>query len=378
MPVSERALREVQAEVERDMDRRGIHTVYRGFKKVGGVETDEPAVVAVVGSKLSTHKLREQGIEPLPPAFEVGEGPNAERVPVDVVEGPQPRRLLLMLPASEVDAEIEAFRGSLYQSAAHQRCFDAPVPCGVQIAPQRAGWVGTMGGPFSWVNAMGDREFGALTNYHVAHGGQYPKGHAICQPHGQGPRLGELYDFCPIDFRGGDNRIDAALVRARTVEGVDLVGRDLFQVGTCGTDPVAEPQLGTRVVKTGRTTGVRHGRIVGVGATSHVNYGPEGTAKFVDQCIIRADGGEFSGPHGDHRLLVVVVVRLGELRDAAHRLRTGHVRAGRRLDQEIHRRGCLHLAHHHDEGNSVRLPTLCRSSDPKLVSSPSSSSRTLT
>ena len=281
---------QVQAEVESLMGDIGIHTVYTGFKEVGGVTTDEVAIVALVEEKISARTLKANGVEPLPPAFEV----NGVRVSVDVQQAPRPTEAKLRFPV----AHAEPLAG-----VDHRECFDGPIPCGTQIAPQGAGFVGTMGGPFSWIDRNGDRVYGALTNWHVAHGGTFPRGHRICQPHGSGPTFGVLEDYAPIDFRGGDNLIDAALIRATTDQNVDLVGRNLFDLGECGREPVLEPQLGDRVVKSGRTTGVMRGRVVGINATSHVAY-EQGTGKFVRQVVIQSDGGGDFSAGGDSGSLI--------------------------------------------------------------------------
>ncbi len=83
------------------------------------------------------------------------------------------------------------------------------------------------------------------------------------------------------------------------------MGRELLGLGECSSDPAGEPRVGDSVDKTGRTTGtVCGGRVVGVNTTTHVNYGPEGTAKFVGQVTIELPSGQFSAA-GDSGSLIV-------------------------------------------------------------------------
>ena len=59
-----------------------------------------------------------------------------------------------------------------------------------------------------------------------------------------------------------------------------------------------------QAIKSGRTTGVTRGKIVGLNSTTRVGYG-EGTATFVDQIILKNNQGrDMSGP-GDSGSLIL-------------------------------------------------------------------------
>jgi hypothetical protein len=61
--------------------------------------------------------------------------------------------------------------------------------------------------------------------------------------------------------------------------------------------------VGLRVMKYGRTTGQTKGRIYAINATVNVNYGLQGTARFIQQIVITP--GSFSAG-GDSGSLIVV------------------------------------------------------------------------
>jgi len=152
----------------------------------------------------------------------------------------------------------------------------------------------------------------ALSNNHVyANQNDVSLGDYVIQPgaydYGSLPDdyLGELYDFEPIDFFGGDNTIDAAIA---------ILTTDLLSVSTptdgYGTpsSAIVSPELGMLVQKYGRTTGWTHGQISGINATVNVCYESFmdlfciKQAHFVNQIIIKP--GTFSGG-GDSGSLIV-------------------------------------------------------------------------
>jgi hypothetical protein len=77
-----------------------------------------------------------------------------------------------------------------------------------------------------------------------------------------------------------DNRVDAAI--ARILPGIPL-DPTLAELGDPPTR-VAEPQLGLRVFKSGRTTGVTEGLITQVDVTVEVDYGSK-KARYVNQIM---------------------------------------------------------------------------------------------
>lgn len=271
------------------------HTVYLGQKNGDG----EPAVVCVVSEKLPKAQALAKGFSVVPQSLYI----DGEEVPIDVVESPAPQSAILQrLPdwkSTQADNEW-------------QRCWNCPIPGGVQIAPKGANWVGTLGCAFAFPRADGSLAYGALTNYHVAHGGQFPVGTPMLQPHGQASAdryFGTLAKWNPIKFNAGDNLVDGAVIDCRRTDGpyapaTDTVRPEQLSLGKIVPNPYTTQKVGDAVKKSGRTTYATAGKIVGVEATSYVDYGPEGTGKFVRQLVIESPSGLFSNS-GDSGSLIL-------------------------------------------------------------------------
>lgn len=286
--------------------RTGCHTLY--------VDTERGCVVALVGEKLEAGAVRARNLELLPRRVKVA---NARWVPIKVEQEQPPSMARLDF---RDESELLQVLGIATRTAAPanvqttqdatpgemQRCFQAPIPGGAQIAPRGANWVGTLGAACR----RGGR-FGFLTNWHVAGGGQFQQGAPQCQPHGQSGVIGQLAYLHPIKFGGEGNRVDLAFVDCGTglpskfPSGTQTTVQPTQQgIGRLVPNPHTEQQTGQPVTKTGRTTGTTRGRIVGIGATSNVNYGRDGVARFVNQLVIRGSSGNFSGP-GDSGSLIL-------------------------------------------------------------------------
>lgn len=277
----ETPIQEALSILESQMDQYGIHTVYEGRNLVGGVDCG-PAVVAVVADK--GPRAQSQAIPP------VIVTPSGHSIPTDVVEAPPPKDLRLSLPDVRGQAQNE-----------HQRCHDCPIPGGVQIAPRGANWVGTLGCALK----LADGQYGALTNAHVS--GLNGLGKNCCQPHGSGDWIGKFVKVSGIRFDGQPNYIDAAIMDTLRGDGGFAPGTHTVipsQLGLGRINPqVKPPAVGDTVRKSGRTTGVTTGRIVGVNATSHVGY-DEGTGVFKNQVVIEGTSGNFSAG-GDSGSLIL-------------------------------------------------------------------------
>lgn len=264
------------------MEAVGAHTIYAGRNIVHGEDQGEALVFVVEdkGPRAQKHAI---------PAYILTPGGNS--IPTDVVAGPPPRDLRLRLTPGEL------FRAQAGNP--HQGCFDAPIPGGVQIAPAGAGWVGTLGAALKLPGG-----YGLLTNEHVS--GQGNVGGKCCQPHGRSGWIGDFNATAGIRY-DAPNYIDAATALCRRTDGpfapaTDLVAPVLYGIGPLNPAPAA-PALGLKVRKSGRTTGVTSGRIIGLGATSRIRY-DEGMAFFRDLIVIEAFGGLFSDS-GDSGSLIV-------------------------------------------------------------------------
>lgn len=259
--------------MEGEMSRMGVHTLYEGRNLVGG-EDMGAALVFVVEDK-----------GPRPYRSEIPTyitTPSGNKIPTDVVANPAPKDLRLRLPNGEARA---------FAANENQRCWDCPVPAGVQIAPQGKQWVGTLGAALKLPQG-----YGFLTNEHVSGIGNV--GGKCCQPDGLGGWIGEFVATGGIRT-DGPNYIDAAVAVCRRTDGpyapaTDLVGPEILGFGPINP-AVAKPEVGLQVRKNGRTTGKTTGKIIGVNGVSRVGY-DEGPALFRDLGIVQAPAGVFSSP----------------------------------------------------------------------------------
>ena len=276
----------------------GVHTVAIGLNEERGVETGELAVVAYVDDKSPAGRLLARSETPIPPVIEVG----GRRILTDVKVMPSPKDLRLHLYDGG-SRGLQAVGIQYHYSHAvttHRQCHNCPIPGGVQIAPRNAPWVGTLG-----LALVVDGRPHAITNAHVT--GLDGNGREMVQPSPGGDHFGVVNKVVGIRFDGQPNYIDAAVIDTRRTGGpygdeVWTVNNVSLDVGTlAGQHRLA--QLGDPVIKSGRTTGVTRGRVVGVEGTSHVGY-DEGTGVFARQYIIRGDGGDFSAG-GDSGSLIL-------------------------------------------------------------------------
>ena len=183
--------------------------------------------------------------------------------------------------------------------------FDRPVPIGVSTGHPdiTAGTIGARVTDGPNVYALSNNHVYAATN-------SAEIGESALQPGtidgGTDPadKIGELSDFEPIDFSGGDNTMDAAIAISST----DLLGNSTPSddgYGTPSSTTVAA-SLDLPVQKYGRTTNNTFGTVSEINVTVNVCY--EGfpfctkLAKFVDQIAI-SDGSFSAG--GDSGSLIV-------------------------------------------------------------------------
>lgn len=172
-------------------------------------------------------------------------------------------------------------------------CHNPPIPGGVQIQPERAGWVGTGGVAFSWVRD-GVRKYGVLTNWHVAAAGDERVGRTIHQPSTSLPAIGVLDAWTHVR-PGMDLKTDAAVVDCRWPDNGghwDYFGREVLGANAEVARQHVDFEPGDVVVKSGRSTYFKQGTCIGTGGTVRVNMGSF-VATFVDQDRF---GGGISAP----------------------------------------------------------------------------------
>lgn len=153
---------------------------------------------------------------------------------------------------------------------------------------------GTLGGLF----LDKDDEVVVLSNNHVLAnennayriGEDGYAGHAMLQPGpydgGRHPwhRIGSLKDFVALR-KGADNYEDSAigLLQNSRYFSIDNINPDIITIGRIN-DFNLTPAVDMPVKKTGRTSGYKTGKIIGINATIYVGY-DMGTLKFVDQIL---------------------------------------------------------------------------------------------
>lgn len=194
-------------------------------------------------------------------------------------------------PFTELD---ESMRGAPPRILALPRLTRRMRPCpgGFGVGHYRV-TVGTLGtccydmSPFPGI----PKKYYILSNNHVlANSNDAKEGDPILQPGaadgGRYPSdvIAILSRFVPIKFISGssfpDNLVDAAIAEANMQD----IDRRIFWTGSVKKMSVI-PEVGIKVQKVGRTTGLTTGEITFINATVKVDYREHGVAKFVQQII---------------------------------------------------------------------------------------------
>ncbi|WP_064742049.1 DNA/RNA non-specific endonuclease [Inquilinus limosus] len=228
------------------LDHPNVTSVGIGMKTEGGKPTGELCIQFTVGRKVAPQALVEEGIPPLPKSITV----DGVKIPTDVVE----RRYK---PSWQLVPQVI--------KDARKLRHDPLVP-GISVS-HPSGTAGTLG------CIVYDRQDGRphiLSNWHVLHGEEGRLGDTVVQPG-------------PFD----DNRVDSnrcgVLVRSHLGLAGDCA---IARIEGRGVDPkildlgvkvarLGRPELGDRVVKSGRTTGVTWGIVTRIETTVKLFYGEE-------------------------------------------------------------------------------------------------------
>ena len=231
------------------LENKNVTSVGVGFKVKDGKRTDQLCIQYTVEKKLSLEGLEAAGIEKLPSSLTDDDG---NEIPIDVVE----RRYETSVKIVEETEQLT--------DPQKRRKFQDPVFPGISIS-HIEGTAGTLGA------IVYDRQSGSplvLSNWHVLHGPTGRIGDDIVQPGpfdgGGAPRtkIGELLRshlglagdcaVCSIEGRGVETKVAE----------LNVIPRRMGKVN-----------LGDKVVKSGRTTGVTHGIVARVGVVVKLNYG---------------------------------------------------------------------------------------------------------
>ncbi len=254
------AVRQVADEYLRDPN---ITSVGIGYKVTEGKPTDELALQFTVGQKIAPESLEAAATRPIPASITV----NGLTLPTDVVERE--------FQTQPVAVAVETLSD-------RKRRLDPMMP-GVSVGNVRTQGAGTLG---CLVKENDGGQIRMLSNWHVLHGEIGNLGDEIVQP---GPfddnRTAD--NVCGTLIRSflglaGDCAIASVQGRAATEE--------VFELGVA-VRQLGDPELGDRVVKSGRSTEVTHGIVTRIHTVTKVAYGGKGTHEV----------GSFEiGPDPDH------------------------------------------------------------------------------
>ena len=247
-------------------------------EQIAPLSKASPAVaIAIAAQERHTTELLAN-----PDVVGTGVGADAEGNPVVLI-------LTRREGAKNLPASIEGIRtrvdvvGEVRAMAGYTKTY-RPVPCGVSVGNNLECASGTIGCVVQ--DAAGNRY--ALSNNHVFarenaasvgerinQPGRYD-GKPICSPTGQ---VATLADFKTIST-SSNNVIDAAIASYTTAYTVSMVDNLYTPSST-----VANPSVGLKVKKVGRTSGLTTGTISGINVTISVGY-DFGTAVFVNQVYV--------------------------------------------------------------------------------------------
>ena len=270
-----------------------------GFKRrTGQPLSNQPAILVFVPEKINPKWIPASQIIP-----KKLEGPDGLWCALDVVAGGR----------AEEEEEIKEDQSELVERL---RGWDEQIWCGSQIShwvDQSSGMysIGTLG---SFAKSRDNGEMGFLTNQHV---GVAP-GKKIFHPIPDSTLLGttdSVVEYVPDEFWYGPFvdepdtfvRVDCAFVKMiPELNSPDNINTQMMGVGQLG--PVKHISLddmsiiGQKVLRVGRTTGLRRGMIVAFG---YEWYDENDATAYTDLLIAGDDGIAFS-THGDSGSLIVM------------------------------------------------------------------------
>jgi endonuclease G len=253
------AVRQVADEFLRDPN---INSVGVGYKVRDGKRTDELALQFTVGQKLAPEALEVAAIPLIPETITA----NGITFTTDVVEREFQRQPTVV--ATDTKAQ-------------RKRRLDPMMP-GVSIGHVRS-TAGTLG---CLVRESASGETRLLSNWHVLHGETGELGDPIVQP---GP-----FDDNRISENSCGRLVRSFLGLAGDCAIASVVGRAASEVTldlAVAVRQLGDPELGDRVVKSGRTTAVTYGAVTRIHTITKLSYGSRGEERI---------GGFEIGPDDQH------------------------------------------------------------------------------
>ena len=254
----EKVVATLRKRAERYLALPNVTSVGVGYKIIEGKPTNQLCIQFTVERKLTPDALEAEGIAALPESIPDDDG---NETPVDVIQRSYEASYRL-IEAEEAPEKVVAPEADPHRQFRRSR--QEKVVPGISVSHVK-GTAGTLGA------IVYDNETSApyiLSNWHVLHGSDGSVGDAIAQPG-------------PFDDGDVDGNIMGSLVRSHlgvagdcavsSIEGRDF-GEEILGLDVTPT-AVAKVNLGDRVVKSGRTTGVTHGVVRRVGVVVKINYG---------------------------------------------------------------------------------------------------------
>ncbi|WP_078595908.1 hypothetical protein [Evansella clarkii] len=260
-----------------------------GRKIVDGKLTDRPALITFVKCKKDECDLAEKDIVPA----------TVDGIETDVVEIGEP--VIENAENKLVEEDADTMQRTLPGNELTSR-----------IRPLKGGWsighpditAGTAGAVvFNNDETLPGRYYILSNNHVIANSNAAKEGDPILQPGAvDGGKRGDdqvavLSKFIPIDLTPDvpleeqNNIVDAAIAEGSLQE----LDREIYWNGYVkGWVKKEDVEVGTRVKKTGRTTGYTAGTIISVDTTVDVNFGRGRTARFRDQIFTTnmSEGGD--------------------------------------------------------------------------------------
>ena len=249
------------------LKKKNVIIVYTGKKIVHGEETDVPALRCGVTTKLPPEDLSKE--DAIPALF--------DGLPTDVFQTPP----------------INALRGTKHR----------PAPGGVAISHSRV-----TGGTLGMLVRKNGVTYILSNNHVIANSNDAEMGDEIWQPAracggGSCDTIAHLSNFVPLRFKGRAcrcavvrflfmklagprllsatiNKVDAAI--ARPLISVDVTA-EILEIGKPAG--FASAAINEKIKKSGWTSGLTHGFVLGIDAVATVGYGGGKTATFEDQIV---------------------------------------------------------------------------------------------
>lgn len=227
------------------LDDPNVTSVGVGYKEQGGVRTDELSLQFTVRTKASGAQLERMDTTVIPESLEIDSDP----VVTDVVER-------AFVPAYRVIPEAER---------SERKTRRDPLEPGVSVSHPDVS-AGTLGA------IVHDRTSGrpaVLSNWHVLHGPTGAIGDPALQPGSHDDNSGD-----PRNEFGRLLRSHLGAAGDAALASIDSRRVDPAIMGLAVVpDEIADPDLGDRVVKSGRTTGVSHGMVSRIETIVALDYG---------------------------------------------------------------------------------------------------------